>query len=222
VLGWEGVPEPWRQALALAWEAYADDTVPIGAVITDADGRIVSGGRNRIHADGEAPPPFGLAGSRLAHAEVNAMLGLPLGPTARFDDYTIFTTTEPCLLCAGAVSMVRVGSVYYAAADPVAGSVDALSGDNPYLRRRSTNVVGPRHDMVGAVSRLLTEDWSWRVQPGGLVEEVCRELQPDLAAVVEGLVASDLLPKLSASAAPLADAVHALAPSVERVIPLLG
>ena len=40
----------WRAALVLAWEAYGAGAIPVGAVITDADGLLLAAGRNRIHA----------------------------------------------------------------------------------------------------------------------------------------------------------------------------
>lgn len=46
---------------------------PVGAVITDAEGTVVALGRSRFHdPDG---PPGQLAGTALAHAEVNAQTG---------------------------------------------------------------------------------------------------------------------------------------------------
>lgn len=40
--------ERWRAVLELAWEAYLAGTIPVGAVVADADGRVVARGRNRI------------------------------------------------------------------------------------------------------------------------------------------------------------------------------
>ena len=74
--------------------AYDD----MGAVITDASGGVVSAGRNRIT---ESTGPAGhLFGSRLAHAEMDALAGLP-GDNE--PDLVLWTTLEPCLLCAGGI-----------------------------------------------------------------------------------------------------------------------
>ena len=76
---WRELDEPWRASLELAWEAYLAGTVPVGAAVAGADGRVVARGRNRIFD----PPGTGLAGTRLAHAEVDAVLALPtVGATA--------------------------------------------------------------------------------------------------------------------------------------------
>ncbi|MCK9893010.1 hypothetical protein [Frankia sp. AgB32] len=43
--------------------------------------------------------PGQLAGSRIAHAEVNALAQLPMGS---FADHELYTSVEPCCLCMGA------------------------------------------------------------------------------------------------------------------------
>ena len=217
---WQSAEEAWREAFALAWEAYSAGTVPVGAVIVDGGGAVVSRGRNRIY-DAEAPPG-GLAGSRLAHAEVNALLGLPLRPEARFRDHVVLTTTEPCLLCAGAIAMVRVGTVRYASADPTAGSVAAMTGGTPYLDRVGTVVEGPLPGPLGAFARLLVEDWAWRRGAGGLVERVCRELAPELAEVVEGALESDVLGRAATANEDVEVAISAAWPWVARADAVLA
>jgi tRNA(Arg) A34 adenosine deaminase TadA len=64
------VAAPWRAALELAWAAYAAGTIPVGAVVVDASGRIVAEGENVVYrADADVP----LDGSCLAHADVAAL-----------------------------------------------------------------------------------------------------------------------------------------------------
>ena len=202
----------WEDALALAWASFCDDTVPVGAVIVDGAGVSVSTGRNRIRSD-SGP----LAGTRLAHAEIDAILGLPLDPMARFDDHTIYTTTEPCLLCAGAITMTRLGAVQFAAADPVAGSAAAIPSGNPYLARRATKVVGPLDDEVAALSRLLTETWSWAAHRNGLVEQVCRTQEPAVAAVVDRVLQRGALTAVARDGGNLDEARHAIASEIDEL-----
>lgn len=64
-----------RACLELAWQALLAGTTPVGAVVTDADGVIIGSGRNAVY-DGADPPM--LSGSPLAHAEINALIGLPV------------------------------------------------------------------------------------------------------------------------------------------------
>ena len=71
---------PWPEVFSLMWEAYVAGSVPVGAVVADETGKVVSSGRNRIFDD---KPNEHLSRSRLAHAELNAMVELGferLGP----------------------------------------------------------------------------------------------------------------------------------------------
>jgi tRNA(adenine34) deaminase len=129
---------PWRVALEQAWDAYVAGTVPVGAAVADADGVVVARGRNRIWDD---PVPGQIARSRLAHAEVNAILalsGVATDPRA----LTLFTTAEPCPLCVGAIVMSNIRALHYASREPFAGSV-ALLGATPYVRSKAISVGGP-------------------------------------------------------------------------------
>lgn len=73
---WSGLSDPWREAFELARESFVAGSPTVGAVVVAQDGSIVSRGRNRR---AELDAPVGqLAGSRLSHAEVNALAQLPV------------------------------------------------------------------------------------------------------------------------------------------------
>lgn len=136
---WDTLSPPWRAALEMAWEAYCSGTVPIGAVVADAHGNVVSRGRNRI-LDASAPDGQ-VCNDMLAHAELNALLALKLDQQGRHAS-VLYTTMEPCPLCMGAFYMSQVRTVHFAARDPYAGSVNLL-GTTPYLSRKPIRVVTP-------------------------------------------------------------------------------
>lgn len=127
--------------MELAWEAYCAGSLPIGAIVADADGRVVSRGRNRIHErSGEGNSLFG---HKLAHAEMNALVALD------YDLYDprsciLYTTTEPCPLCVGAIRMADMGGLQYAAREPWAGCA-AMFETVPYIKRGGIRVAGPRN-----------------------------------------------------------------------------
>jgi tRNA(Arg) A34 adenosine deaminase TadA len=123
VEAWEQLEDPWRAAFELAWESFRAGTVPVGAVVVDEDGTILSSGRNRIFDD--VPPAGQLAGTRLAHAEMNALV--QLSPDRGWNTCTLYTTLEPCVLCVGAASVARVGRIRFAGTDVYSGS-SALAG----------------------------------------------------------------------------------------------
>ncbi|MBI4732759.1 MAG: nucleoside deaminase [Chloroflexi bacterium] len=149
---WSDLPSPWQACLELAWQAYCDDCIPIGAVVTDSGGRILASGRNRIF---EKTKPGGVNGTALAHAEVEALRGLDLDAV---DPHTclLYTTTEPCPMCMGAFYMSGLRTLHYAARDPYAGSTNML-GTTWYLRRKPIMVFGPDPRLETIVVALFAE-----------------------------------------------------------------
>lgn len=114
---WQTLSLPWQTAVSLAWESYCAGSLPIGAVIVAGDGRIVAQGRNSIHETESASP---LQGSRLAHAEMNALVALSRSGIAA-ERCTLYSTMEPCVMCMGAIRMMRIGAVHFAGYDPFGG-----------------------------------------------------------------------------------------------------
>ena len=109
--------QPMRRALEAAREAAAAGDVPVGAVLLDISGDIVTVDRNRRE---ETSDPT-------AHAEM-----LVLSRRAReVDDWrltghTLVVTLEPCPMCAGAAVWARIDRIVYGAADPKAGAAWSL------------------------------------------------------------------------------------------------
>jgi hypothetical protein len=80
----------WERALELAWESFCGGTTPVGAVVTDAAGAIVTEGRGRRFE--AAAPPGQLAWTPVAHAELNALA--QLAPDRHYPDHALLTTPE--------------------------------------------------------------------------------------------------------------------------------
>ena len=109
-----------REALAFARIAYAEQEVPIGAVVV-RDGRMVGRGRNR--RERLADPTH--------HAEIEAIREAAQDAgTWRLDGTTLYTTVEPCAMCAGAAVNARIARIVFGCADPKAGYCGTL-GDIP-------------------------------------------------------------------------------------------
>ena len=146
--GWRELEEPWRAALELAWDAYLAGTIPVGSVVAAADGRLVARGRNRVFD----PPGHGLAGSRLAHAEVDTLSQLPV--TDRYRDHILYSTLEPCLLCTAATLLATVGRIEYAASDPFGGGCSGAI-DTAHWRRSAPEIAPPLGGWPGQLSAAL-------------------------------------------------------------------
>jgi len=102
-----------REALALAREAEAAGEVPVGAVVVIAS-EVVGRGRNS---------PIALR-DPTAHAEMLALrdAAATLG-NYRLEQATVYTTLEPCAMCAGALVAARVERLVFATRDLRFGGV---------------------------------------------------------------------------------------------------
>jgi tRNA(adenine34) deaminase len=95
------------EALKEAWKAFQADEVPVGAVLVK-DGRIVARGYNQVEMLQDAT----------AHAE---MLCMTAGEAAvenwRLAQTVLYTTIEPCSMCAGAIFLTRIPKLVWGAPD---------------------------------------------------------------------------------------------------------
>ena len=111
--------EAMRLALAEAAKAAARSVhpdVPIGAVVLDPTGRVVSVAANERE----------LTGDPTAHAEVLALRRAAGQGSWRLDGHTLVVTLEPCTMCAGALVLARIERLVFGAYDPKAGAVASL------------------------------------------------------------------------------------------------
>ena len=105
-------------ALSIAqavWDKSND--VPIGAVVLNADGKIIGKGGNERE----------LKGDPTAHAEIIALRSAAekIG-SWRLEDCTLIVTLEPCAMCAGAILQSRIPRVVFGAWDVKAGAAGSL------------------------------------------------------------------------------------------------
>ena len=107
--------DPMEQALAEASAAAARGEVPVGAVVSAPDGRVLARAGNQVEADNDAS----------AHAELRALRAAAarLG-TPRLVGCDLFVTLEPCPMCAQAASLFRIRRVVFGAYDPKSGGVE--------------------------------------------------------------------------------------------------
>jgi tRNA(adenine34) deaminase len=161
--GWGDVDPHWRSALQLAWESFQAGSPPVGAVVIDGAGDVVARGRSR-RGESSAPPNQ-LSGSRLAHAEINALAQLALDEHAGL---ALYVTLEPCFLCAAAMAMSHIPVVRFAGEDPMWRFVQALPESHPVLRDRWPQIVGPMPGFLGAFATLLPILERLRRNPAGL------------------------------------------------------
>jgi tRNA(Arg) A34 adenosine deaminase TadA len=183
------VPEDvWRECFELAWTAWRSGSSPVGAVVLDGDGTIVATGRNRIREAG-AGPPGQLAGTRIAHAEVNALAQLRAG--RRYRDHTLVTAVEPCHLCMGAAYISTIGAVHYAAADSWGGAA-RTHGSTASSQHWSIVIKGPRNDKWGSLFGALPLASALRSVPDAPMLTMAASKSPELLALAQLLVTADV------------------------------
>ncbi len=104
------------EAIKQACDAFEKDEVPVGAVIVHK-GRIIARAHNQVETLKDPT----------AHAEMIAITQAAayLG-SERLADCSIYATIEPCSMCAGALVLARVKSIYYGAKDPKTGACGSV------------------------------------------------------------------------------------------------
>jgi tRNA(adenine34) deaminase len=147
---WERLAPPWQACMEEAWKGFRTGSWPIGAVIVDSKGAIISRGHNLV---ADAAGSHGLSGSLVAHAEVIA-LG---GAKHRFRagrPWVLYSSLEPCPMCTGAIRMAMVKEVRIAARDPFAGGT-ALLSKTPFMRGHRVQLAGPHRVLEDLVLALM-------------------------------------------------------------------
>lgn len=109
-----------REAIALAEAAKAQGRHPFGALVADAQGRVLA------RAGNNSMPP---QGDPTQHAElVAAALAAKAASPEVLATSTLYTSAEPCCMCAGAVYWCGIGRVVYALSEH---TLLGLTGDHP-------------------------------------------------------------------------------------------
>jgi tRNA(adenine34) deaminase len=111
----------WNDSMQLALDqarlAARHGDVPVGAVIIDQAGNVVSAAGNEREVRHDPT----------AHAEVLALREASRRLRSwRLTGLTLVVTLEPCTMCAGALVLARVARLVFGAFDPKAGAVSSL------------------------------------------------------------------------------------------------
>jgi len=117
------------QAIYYARQAARGGEVPVGAVIVGGDGNILSAASNLTITNNDPT----------AHAEIIALRTAAIRvENYRLTGTTVYSTVEPCAMCAGALVNARVARLVYGARDERFGAVESVFRlcDNPALNHR--------------------------------------------------------------------------------------
>jgi tRNA(adenine34) deaminase len=139
--------ERWmRESLRAAREAHARDEVPIGTCVVVGQKLLaVAGNRTRTDCD------------PTAHAEIVALReAARKAGNYRLAEAVVYSTIEPCAMCAGALIQARVKLLVYGATDEKAGAVES------HFHICDTNSLNHRVEVIK-----------------GVLESECRELMQE-------------------------------------------
>ena len=123
-----------KAALQEALKAFAEDEVPVGAVIVKDD-KIIARAHNAREKKQQS----------YAHAEMLAIqkASKKLG-TWCLNDCDLYVTLEPCMMCMGALNLARIHTVYWRKRREIWGSrkYDFL----PYVKRNEPSSSNSKWD----------------------------------------------------------------------------
>jgi tRNA(adenine34) deaminase len=125
--------------VALAEASLARNDVPVGSILVHS-GQLIAKGRNRKEETNDPTE----------HAEIVALRAAchQLG-SWRLDNCTLYTTLEPCPMCAEAIIQARISKLVFGAYDPLSGA--AGSKFNLFVSGR----IYPIPEVIGGI---LEED----------------------------------------------------------------
>ena len=137
-----------RLALAEARSAEAAGEVPVGAIIVSPSGDVIARGNNQVLRTSDPT----------AHAEIVALraAGQALGNYRILTPEggcTLYSTLEPCAMCAGAILHARIARLVFAARDPKAGACGSVLSvmNHQALNHRVEVVEGVLGEECGAL-----------------------------------------------------------------------
>lgn len=173
----------WKSAFDQAWKSFQEGNFGIGAVLVDPiNNSVLAIGRNRVAQ--QQTQQRTLTGNMTAHAEMNAFASLD-----RFnaDGLHLYTTLQPCLMCAATAMQLKVANVHFAATDEFYSGLGKLWAQHPLTAQRRPTSTGPLPDGLARFARFLPMVFTLRHFPGRTAEIQARHAYPDLARLIDAL-----------------------------------
>jgi tRNA(Arg) A34 adenosine deaminase TadA len=136
-----------KAAIDLARSAREHGNHPFGALIADADGHVLVQAENTVITERDCT----------GHAETNVMRAASKAfPPSTLAACTLYTSTEPCPMCSGAIFWGNVGRVVFALSQ---GGFYSLTGSSPdALPLSCREVLGHAGRHVEVVGPALEEE----------------------------------------------------------------
>ena len=102
-------------AINEAIKAREKQEVPVGAIIVDKNGNVIAKAHNLVETRNDAT----------CHAEKLVIeKALTITGNRYLNNYDIWVTLEPCIMCASIIKQTRIRRLYYGAEDKKSGAID--------------------------------------------------------------------------------------------------
>jgi tRNA(Arg) A34 adenosine deaminase TadA len=138
-----------RAAIEVARQARAAGNHPFGAILAGHDGTVLLTAGN-AHGD---------AGDRTGHAERVLMTQASMAYSAEFlAQCTMYTSAEPCAMCAGAAYWAGVGRVVYGLSERELGLIIGPHPENLTMDLPCRDVLGAGQRVIEVVGPLLEDE----------------------------------------------------------------
>ena len=146
-----------RRCIALAGEARDAGQLPFAAMVVAENGQVLTEAQNHSRPPGGDPTQ---------HAELLAVSrAAKLVPPERLANATLYTSTEPCCMCAGAIYWANIGRVVYGLSEHRLLTLTGSNEENPTLSLPCREVFARGQRQVEVVGPLL-EDEAAKPQEG--------------------------------------------------------
>jgi tRNA(Arg) A34 adenosine deaminase TadA len=151
-----------RQAFSVALRSRANGDHPFGSILTSAKGEVLQEQTNGYSSHNN---------DRTAHAELLlaswAATNLEL---EQLKTSTLYTSAEPCAMCAGAIYWAGIGRVVYGQSEKSLKDMTGDNEENPTLDLPCRNVFGAGQRETEVVGPMLEEE-AKKLQEGFWKEE---------------------------------------------------
>lgn len=195
----------------LAWQSCAAGTIGVGARLVGDDGAVLADGSNGLFAEPVGP----LRGNKIAHAEMNALA--QIDAAADLTRATLYTSLEPCFMCAGAVLLARVGRVVIAAADPYMDGASSLSAAD-HAMADNTERIFLDAPAWATLSRVFSLHAVFFWMAGSDAVASAHAAEPKIAPLVAQVVADNTVAALAEAGATVEVAIGELAPMIATAL----
>ena len=104
-----------KLAIKEAIKARKKQEVPVGAIIVHKNGKVLAKAHNLVETRNDAT----------SHAEKLVIeKALKITGNRYLNNYDIWVTLEPCIMCASIIKQTRIRRLYYGAEDKKGGAID--------------------------------------------------------------------------------------------------